>query len=195
VYSSADPWIFTAYGIAPASARARIAGPITRWFTRAASGPGGGGDIADRGDVRGEVALDLAVGQLREGPGVESRVAVSHIERQQPADVGQVRGAADGLAHDIDVQPPAAAVAHGIHEVELRGVGLLAQQVHFVAEPDQCPGQLRVVDIASGPAQQVAMENQHPQSHHAPGECPRQPAVAGQACLRFRDTKYSVYYI
>ena len=37
VYSSALPWIFTAYGT-PASARARIAGPITRWLASATSG-------------------------------------------------------------------------------------------------------------------------------------------------------------
>ena len=36
-YSSALPWIFTAYGTSP-SARARIAGPITRWFASATSG-------------------------------------------------------------------------------------------------------------------------------------------------------------
>ena len=38
VYSSALPWILTAYGTEPSSARARIAGPITRWFASATSG-------------------------------------------------------------------------------------------------------------------------------------------------------------
>ena len=38
VYSSALPWTFTAYGTSPASARARITGPITRWFASATSG-------------------------------------------------------------------------------------------------------------------------------------------------------------
>ena len=36
-YSSALPWIFTAYGTS-SSARARIAGPITRWLASATSG-------------------------------------------------------------------------------------------------------------------------------------------------------------
>ena len=38
VYSSALPWILTAYGTEPPSARARIAGPITRWLASATSG-------------------------------------------------------------------------------------------------------------------------------------------------------------
>ena len=39
VYSSALPWILTAYGTpVPASARARISGPMTRWFASATSG-------------------------------------------------------------------------------------------------------------------------------------------------------------
>ena len=38
-YSSALPWIFTAYGIPSGpSARARITGPITRWLASATSG-------------------------------------------------------------------------------------------------------------------------------------------------------------
>ena len=38
-YSSALPWIFTAYGTpVPASARASTSGPMTRWFASAASG-------------------------------------------------------------------------------------------------------------------------------------------------------------
>ena len=37
VYSSALPWIFTAYGTSP-SARASTTGPITRWLASATSG-------------------------------------------------------------------------------------------------------------------------------------------------------------
>jgi hypothetical protein len=41
-----------------------------------------------------------------------------------------------------------------------RGPPVLAEQVNIVAQPGQRPGQARVVDVAAGPTQQVAVEDE-----------------------------------
>ena len=60
VYSSAEPWTLAANPgrrRPPSPARARIAGPITRWLASAASAARPLRDIANRGDVGLQVAL------------------------------------------------------------------------------------------------------------------------------------------
>ena len=136
VYSSAEPWILAAKG--PTPARARIAGPITRWLARAsveAARPLG--DRAHRGDVGLDVAVELGLGQLREGLDLEALVGVFDVDRQQAADVGVV----DLDPLDLDL-------------------AVLAEQVDLVAEPGQRRRQIGVVDVAAGAAQHVAVEEE-----------------------------------
>ena len=62
VYSSALPWIFTAYGDLARRARGPGSpGPITRWFASATSGVG---HRPHRLHVRRDVVLELRVGEL-----------------------------------------------------------------------------------------------------------------------------------
>src|SRR5664279_5121084 len=112
--------------------------------------------------------FDLTVCQLRKGARVESLVVIGHIDRQEAADVREVSSTADRTARDLDVQPPVTPAADGIHEIEFRRVPFLAQQMYLVAEIDQRPGQLRIVDITSCAPQEVAMEYQNAHSHHVP---------------------------
>ena len=94
-------------------------------------------DRADRGDVGVEVALELGVGQLREGLDLEALVGVLDVDRKQAADVGVVD--LDSLDLDLPV---------------------LAEQVDLMAQPRQRPGEVGVVDVAAGAAQHVAVEEE-----------------------------------
>jgi hypothetical protein len=135
-------------------------------------------DVANGGGVCRDVMFDLTVCQLRKGARVESLVVIGHIDRQEAADVREVSSTADRTARDLDVQPPVTPAADGIHEIEFRRVPFLAQQMYLVAEIDQPPGQLRIVDITSCAPQEVAMEYQNAHSHHVSrNQCPASRAV------------------
>src|ERR1039458_6111492 len=65
--------------------------------------------------------------------------------------------------------PSVTPATDSVHEIEFRRIPLLAEQVHFMAEIHQRPGQLAVIDITSGAPQEVAMEYQNAQDNHVPG--------------------------
>ena len=134
-------------------------------------GADGGHHVADRADVRRDVPFDLGVGQQRVRAGIKSRVVIGHVDRQGAADVGQVHGAADGLAQALDLEFPVLPAPDRVHEVVLGGTLLLAEQVDLVAEVNERPGQLRVVDVASRAAQEVAVKNKDSQAITSPAEC------------------------
>ena len=90
-----------------------------------------------------DVVLELGVRELREGLGVESLVLVGHVDGQHPPDVRDVHR----------------------HAVGRLVVAVLAEQVHLVPERRERPHEVRVVDVAAGAAEQIAMEDQDP---HAP---------------------------
>ncbi len=104
VYSSALPWILTAYGVR-GSARARISGPITRWLASATSGCTRSATSRTGAHVGLDVRLDLGVAQLREGTRLDPLVAVGDVDRQQACE----RRAVDRAAHRLASrrEPPA----------------------------------------------------------------------------------------
>jgi hypothetical protein len=95
------------------------------------------GNRSDGGDVGVEVAVELLLAQLLEGLDLEPLVGILHVDGEQAADVGVV---------DLDPLDPHPTV--------------LAEQVHLVAEPGQRRRQARVVDVAAGPPQHVAVKDQ-----------------------------------
>ena len=99
--------------------------------------PYGGRDVADRGDVRLDIALDLAVAQLVEDPGLESLVGVLDIERQEPADIRQIRGhrpRSGELPKPLDLELAALPAPHRLHPFQTGRVGVLAEQMDLVTE-------------------------------------------------------------
>ena len=101
---------------------------------------------------------------------MEVVVGVGHVHGQDPADVRQVRGAADLLALRLHLEAGAIEAAHGVHERERRGVVVLAEQVDLVAQADERADERGVVDVAARSAQQVAVEDQDPQGRRwSPG--------------------------
>ena len=44
-------------------------------------------DLSDRADIRCQVAVELGIAQLLEGPGLNPLIAISHVHRQESADV------------------------------------------------------------------------------------------------------------
>ena len=117
---------------------------MTRWLARAsvdATRPRG--DLADGADVGLDVAIELRLGQLREGLDLEALVGVLDVDGEQAADVGVV-----------DLDP-----------LEL-GLAVLAEQMDLVAEPGQRAGQVGVVDVAAGAAQHVAVKDED--AHRSP---------------------------
>ena len=179
VYSSALPWILTAYGTPSAERRARgSAGPITRWLASATSGRAALGHLAHGGDVGVDVALDLGVVELgeRRAPrrprsGRPRRPAAA---RRCPA--GR-RSRATGSRRVVDPSAPAVPVARRVDPVERR-----AASRSWQSRCTSCPaaherlGQLGVVDVRAGAAQQVAVEDQDAQG----GELARRGAVRGR---------------
>jgi hypothetical protein len=110
--------------------------------------------VANGGDVQGDVALELGVGELGERLDLEPLVAVADVHGQQAADVGVVDG-------------------HGARRPglgELRRVAVLADEVNLVAEACERPREVRVVDVRTGAPQQVAVEDQDPHRSHPSGE-------------------------
>lgn len=101
--------------------------------------PGALRHIAHRRDVGLDVAIELRVGQLREGLDLEALVGILDVDRQQATDVGVV----DLDPLDLDL-------------------AVLAEQVHLVAELGQRSGEIDVVDVAAGAAQHVAVEDEYP---------------------------------
>ena len=93
VYSSALPWILTAYGTSaerPGEDRRAHHEVVGQRDVR----PRPRDDLAHGGDVGVQVALDLVVAELVERARLDALVAVGHVERQQAADVGPVDGRA-----------------------------------------------------------------------------------------------------
>jgi hypothetical protein len=101
-------------------------------------------DVADGRHVRLEVVVERILAELRVRDGIEALVAVGHVDGQYPADVRYVDR----------------------HAVRCLDLAVLAEQVHLVAEPGERPHQAGGVDVASRPAQQVAVEYEDP--HSAP---------------------------
>jgi hypothetical protein len=124
-----------------------------------------GDDLADGRDVRLDVMGDLAIAALGERARLDALVAIRHVHRQKIADVRPVdRAAARALApavpHCAHPQRALVPVADRIDEGVLLGVAVLAEQVHFVPLAHERRRQARVVDVRSGPAEQVAVEDE-----------------------------------
>ena len=98
-----------------------------------------GGHLPHRLDVGRDVAIQLRGAQLGKCLDLEARVGVLHIDREQAADLGVVD--LDALQLDLPV---------------------LAEEVDLVAETGQRLGEVGVVDVAAGPAQHVAVEDEDP---------------------------------
>jgi hypothetical protein len=101
-------------------------------------GPHALGHLADGCHVGGEIVLELRLGELGVGLGLEALVAVGHVDRQHTADVGHVH----------------------LHAGQRRRVAVLAEQVHLVAEAGERRRELGVVDVGAGPAQEVTVEDE-----------------------------------
>ena len=131
--------------------------------------------LAHGGDVGSQVARELRIGAAQERARLDALVAIGHVHRQQPADVGPVHAAATGplrRAHLAHAQGPAVPVSDGVHERLLLGVAVLAEQVHVVAQAHERFGQARVVYVGPGALEQVAVEDQdahRAQRTHGPG--------------------------
>ena len=69
---------------------------------------------------------------------------------------------ADRLADRLHPQLAVLPAPDGVDERQLARVAVLAEQVDLVAELGQGGHQRGVVDVAAGPAQQVAVEDQDP---------------------------------
>ena len=106
----------------------------------------------------------LRVAQLREGAGLDALVAVGDVHRQQAADVGPVdRAARRQLPRGRSRRTRRLAgvpVAGGVHELQPLGVAILAQQVDLVSQARERQRQARVVDVGTGPGEQVAVEDE-----------------------------------
>ncbi len=100
--------------------------------------PASRGDLADGGDVGLDVAVQLGLGQLREGLDLEALVGIFDVDGQQAVDVGVV---------DLDT-------------LDLR-LAVLAEQVHLMAQLGQGASEIGVVDVAAGAAQHVAVEEEN----------------------------------
>jgi hypothetical protein len=129
--------------------------------------------VLHRGDVGIDVARDLRVGAVREGACLHALVAVGHVDRQQVADVRPPDRHADRLAQHLDPVATVDPGAHRVDEGQLVGAALLAQEVDDDAASRERGAHARVVDVRAGPAQQVAVEDEHP---HASGESSRRAA-------------------
>jgi hypothetical protein len=97
----------------------------------------GGGDLADGRDVGLDIKVELGRGHLGEGLDLEALIRVPDVDGKQAPDLGIV-----------DLDP-----------VDLR-LPVLAEEMHLVPEPSQRPSQIRVVDIAAGTPQQVAVKEE-----------------------------------
>src|SRR5207247_1789387 len=96
------------------------------------------------------------------------------VDGQGLADVRQVGRALDRLADGLDFEPSPVPAPDRVDERKLARVAVLAEQMDLVAEADEGGGQRRVVDVAAGAAQQVAMEDEDP---HRNGDCAGMPGT------------------
>ena len=156
VYSSALPWIFTAYG-AHRRRRARITGPMTRWLASATSG------VRHRAhglDVRRRCS---ARARRRSAPGRAWRRSPRTCRPRRPA---------------APARCPACATVTPSGGSQSR-----SWQSRCTSWPSrgERPHQVGVVDVAAGAAQQVAVEDQDP--HVAAAIVPRRcPPARSTAC-------------
>ncbi len=111
---------------------------------RGIEAPGRGDGVANRGDVGVDVAVELLVGELREGLDLEALVGVFDIDRQQAVDVGVV----DLDPLDLDL-------------------AVLAEQMDLVPQARQGTSEIRRVDVAASAAQHVAVEEKDAHSCRA----------------------------
>ena len=125
-------------------------------------------DVGRRGDVGGDVGVELVVGELGERLDLEALVAVVHVHGEKPADVRDVGGDGAGMyatglglgGANPELSP--FPVARSIDPRQLSRAAVLAHQVDVVAESRERLREARVVDVAAGPAQQIAVEDQYP---------------------------------
>ena len=96
------------------------------------------GDLANRGHVGIDVAVQLLVAELGEGLDLEALVGVLDIDGKQAVDVGVV-----------DLDP-----------LDLR-LAVLAEQVHLMPQTGERPSEVGVVDVAAGAAQHVAVKDEN----------------------------------
>ncbi len=116
--------------------------------------------VPHRIDIGLHVAIDLRVAALGERPRLDLLVAIGHIHRKQPADVGAIDGRA-GVSHLVHHELAPVPVAHGGDELELFGVALLTEEIDLVPEAHERGGEARVVDVGACPPQQVAVKDEH----------------------------------
>src|SRR5207248_6855790 len=62
----------------------------------------------------------------------------------------------------LDLERPVGPAADGVHERQLAGMAVLAEQVHLVAQANEGRHERRVVYVAPGPAEEVAVEDEDP---------------------------------
>ena len=129
-------------------------------------GPGARGDLADRGDVALEVGRELVLAEVLERARLDALVAVGHVDGQQPAEVGPVDGRARRVAAHLELQRAPVPVAGGVDPRERERLAVLAQQVDLVPVAGERRGELGVVDVRPGAAQQVAVEDENPHRAH-----------------------------
>ena len=167
VYSSALPWIFTAYGT-PSSRRA---GEHDRAHHEVVGerhvGPHALGDLAHRGHVGVDVAVDLLPAR---GPGTAApRCPRSGRRRRAAAGrrcrAGRRSPAPARAASATSSAPASQSPAASTHS---SASGSRSWHSRWTSWPaaHQRLGQRRVVDVRAGPGQQVAVEDQH--AHGAP---------------------------
>jgi hypothetical protein len=125
------------------------------------------GDLPRGGDVAGQVGVELGLGEVLEGLGLEALVAVGDVDRQEAAEVGPVDDPPDRLAADVDAQRAAVPVAGRIDPLELERRAVLAEHVHLVPRPHQRRRELRVVDVRAGPLEEIAVEDEDGQGAHS----------------------------
>ena len=95
---------------------------------------------SDRGDVDVEVVAERRLVDVRERQRIKALIVISHVDGKQAPNVGHV----------------------DCHAVRRQCRPVLAEQVHLMAQSSQRSRQVGVVDVATGAAQQVAMENEDP---------------------------------
>ena len=106
-------------------------------------GPHALGDLAHRGHVALQVAVDLRVAEIRERPRLDPLVAVGHVDRQQPADVRAVDRRARRLAPRAHLERAAVPVAGRVDPARARsGSRSWHEQVDLVARAQSAAARL-----------------------------------------------------
>ena len=94
----------------------------------------------NRSDVGVEVMAERHLVDVREGHCIKALIAIRDVDGKQSANVGHVDG----------------------HTLRRQCRPVLAEQVHLMSQTSQRPRQVGVVDVATGAAQQVAVEYEDP---------------------------------